>query len=272
MSRDGASKLFRGLVNTVPTAVLLLIGVCIVLALVLGGVLLVRRAVPATREGFDAEVSSQMVGIVATLFGLLLAFVVVLAFEAYSDAEDNVRLEADSLAQILRDSQGLSPADSAVISQSIGQYVRAVVEDEWPRLRDGESSHRATDAVAGMFAALQSARPDTPARTAFYDDAVRRLNDALSARRDRLADSSGGLSSMIVALVLVGSLVVLGYVVLVGSRSTAFHLIGAGAVAVVLGFTLVVLLAYNYPYSGSVAIDPGPFREGILGEFFPSGG
>ena len=57
-----------------------------------------------------------------------------------------------------------------------------------------------------------------------------------------------------------------------GSRSTAFHLIGAGAIAVVLVFTLVVLLAYNYPYSGSVAIDPGPFRDGILAEFFPSSG
>ena len=79
------------------------------------------------------------------------------------------------------------------------------------------------------------------------------------------------LRSVGVALVLVGSLVILGYVVLVGSRSTAFHMIGASAIAVVLGFTLMVLLAYNYPYSGSVAIDSEPFREGILGEFFPGG-
>jgi hypothetical protein len=262
---------FRALVNSVPTGLLVLLGVGLVLAVVLGGVWLVRRYVPATREGFDAEVSSQMLGVAATLFGLLLAFVVVLAFQAYSDAEDNVRLEADSLAQVLRDSQGLPEADRAVITAAIGSYVTAVVEDEWPRLRDGHSSPRAGEAAGGIFAAMQGANPRTPAQRAFYDDSVRRLNDALAARRARLADASGGLSAMIVALLAVGTLVILGYVVLVGSRSAAFHAIGAGSIAIVLGFSLVVLLAYDYPYSGSLAIDPGPFREGVLAQFFPSG-
>jgi hypothetical protein len=34
-------------------------------------------------------VSSQLLGVVATLFGLLLAFVVVLTFQAYGDAGAN---------------------------------------------------------------------------------------------------------------------------------------------------------------------------------------
>ena len=67
------------------------------LGIVLLGVWAVRRWIPSTREGFDAEVSSQMLGVVASLFGLLLAFVVVIEFQAFSSAGDNVQSEADDL-------------------------------------------------------------------------------------------------------------------------------------------------------------------------------
>jgi hypothetical protein len=117
---------------------------------------------------------------------------------------------------------------------------------------------------------MQSVQPATPAANAFYDDAVRRLNDALAARRSRVSDATGGLSALIGALLALGSLVILGYAVVVGSRSAAFHAVGAAAIAVVLGFSLMVLLVYNYPYSGGLAVDPGPFREGVLAQYFPA--
>ena len=57
---------------------------------------------------------------------------------------------------------------------------------------------------------------------------------------------------------------ILGYATLVGSTSSAFHAIGAGAIAVVVGFSLVVLLALQFPFSGGLAVDSQPFQEGAL--------
>jgi hypothetical protein len=260
--------MFLSVVNAVPIGVLVVIVVVLVVGLTLLGVLLVRRIVPATKDGFDAEVSSQLLGVVATLFGLLLAFVVVLTFQAYGDAGANARQEAAGIAQIIRDSHAFSPADQAAVSASSGTYVRAVVYDEWPQLRNGGSSARAAAAVDGLYRALQQVKPATAAASAFYQDAVGRLNDVLSARRNRLADGAGGLSAPIVGLILLGSVIILGYASLVGSRSALFHAIGAGAIALVIGFSLVVLIAYNYPYAGSLAISTTPYRSGILAQYF----
>jgi hypothetical protein len=259
----------RGLVDTLPTWALVLLVVGLVVGITLLGVWLARRFVAPTRQGFDAEVSSQLLGVVATVFGLLLAFVVVITFQAYDDAGDNARQEADSLAQIVRDSGALSPADHARVSAAVGAYVRSVVDDEWQRLRDGKESPRAGKDVERLYGAMESVHPSTPAARAFYDDSVRRLNDALSSRRNRLSDASGGLSALIVGLLLLGSFVILGYVVLVGSRSAAFHAVGASAIALVLGFSLAVLLIFNYPYSGDLAVDPGAYRQGVLAQYFP---
>jgi len=259
---------FQDIVNTVPLALLIVIVVGLFLGLTLLGVWVVRRAVPATKEGFDAEVSSQMLGVVTTMFGLLLAFVVVLAFQAYGDAGESTRQEAAGVAQIVRDSNAFSPTDQAAVSAASGAYVRAVVQDEWSQLRAGNSSAHAAAAIDNLYSAMQRVAPTTAAASAFYQDAVGCLNDVLSARRARLADAGGGLSAPIAGLVIVGSLVILGYAILVGSRSPAFHAIGAGAIALVLGFSVVVLMAYNFPFSGSLAIDATPFQSGVLARFF----
>jgi hypothetical protein len=244
--------------------------VVVVVAIVLGGVWVARRLVPATREGFDAEVSSQLLGVVATMFGLLLAFVVVITFQSYGDAGENARQEADAVAQIVRDSGAFSPADRARVSMAAGAYVHAVVTNEWPRMREGHDSRVAWSKVTNLYRALQSVHPATPASTAFYQDSVTRLNDALAFRRHRLADAAGGLSALIVFLLLVGSCVILGYAVLVGSRSATFHAVGAGSIALVLGFSLAVLLIFNYPDSGSLAISSTPYQSGVLAQYFPS--
>ena len=257
----------RTVVDVVPTPLLVLGVLVLVLGLVLGSVWAVRRWIPATREGFDAEVSSQMLGVVASLFGLLLAFVVVIEFQAFSSAQDNVQSEADDLAAIVRDSYAFGDESGARVRASIGEYVSAVVDEEWPLMRDGKESASAWTGIDGVFAAMQAYEPTSASATSFYDDSVRHLNAVLEARRDRLgASGSNDLPGLIAALILVGAVVILGYAVLVGSTSSGFHAIGAGAIAVIVGFSLVVLLTLQFPFSGSLAVDSRPFQEGALGQ------
>jgi hypothetical protein len=257
-------------VNQVPIWLLLLAVVTAIVGLVLALVWLVRRLVPEVRDGFDAEVSSQMLGVVAALFGLLFAFVIVIAYQNYSDAQSNVEDEADALAAIVRDSAAFPRPEQERLRDAVGTYVRVVVDEEWSRMRRGKDSPHAWTAVAGMFTALQGFDPSSPQGRAFYDDSVRQLNAALVARRGRLDDAVGGLPWPLGALILVGSAVIIGYAALVGSRSYWFHAVGAGSIAVVVGFSLVVLVDLSYPFSGDLSIDPAAFRSGILAQFFPA--
>jgi hypothetical protein len=261
--------MLRSIDDAVPALVLVLVIVGGVVGIVLLGVWAVRRWIPSTREGFDAEVSSQVLGVVASLFGLLLAFVVVIEFQAFGAASDNVQTEADSLAAIVRDSYAFDKAAGVHIRSSIGNYVRVVTDKEWPLMRHGDESPAAWQGIDSVFAAMQAYKPVSTSQSAFYDDAVRHLNTVLEARSNRLSASDGNdLPSLIAALILVGAIVILGYATLVGSRSSAFHAIGAGAIAVVVGFSLVVLLSLQFPFSGDLALSSQPFKEGALATFF----
>jgi hypothetical protein len=260
----------RGVVNHVPIWLLLVAVVAAIVGLVLLLVWLIRRFVPAVREGFDAEVSSQILGVVSALFGLLFAFIIVIAYQNYGDAQSNVSHEADALAAIVRDSGAFPQPERDRVRGAVGAYVRTVVDEEWPRMHQGKDSGRAWTAVDSMYTALQGVEPRSPRVEAFYGDAVGQLSTALVARRNRLENARGGLPWVIGALLLVGSIVIVGYTVLVGSRSFWFHAIGASAIALVVGLSLIVLLDLSYPFSGDIAIDPGPFKTGSLAQFFAS--
>ena len=73
-----------------------------------------------------------MLGVVASLFGLLLAFVIVIEFQNFGSAQDNVAKEADSLAAIVRDSGAFPPAEAVLIRPAVGTYVREVTTTNGP--------------------------------------------------------------------------------------------------------------------------------------------
>jgi hypothetical protein len=258
----------RGILNTVPTGLLVVAVVCLSFGGVVLAVWLIRRYVPATREEFNSEIVAAMLGVLAAFFGLLLAFVVVIQFQNHDDARANVETEADALAAIVRDNQALGGSEADRVRGAVATYVRAVVQDEWPRLRAaGQESPRAAAALDSLYQTLQGIEPRTYRARAFYDDSVRQLNIALDARRNRLADGRGGLPAEVAALIIVGAVAILSYATLVGSRSFWFHAIGAGLIAVLISFSLVVLLGLSYPYSGGLEIEPTPLQEGVLAEF-----
>ncbi len=262
--------MLRSILNTVPLTLLLVAAVSLSVGVVLLAVWLIRRTVPATTEGFHAEISAPMVGVVAALFGLLLAFVIIIAYQNFLDADANVSREADSLASIMRDSAAFPEPGGQNVRRAVGTYVRAVVNHEWPQMRDGNDSALAVSGLEGIYAAFRTVEPRSPQATAFYDDAVRQLNAALAARRDRLQNAGGGLPRDITLLILFSTLVTVGYAVLVGSPHFGFHALGPAPIALVVAVSLVVLLDLSYPFSGDVAIAPDDFRTGALDQFFPA--
>lgn len=151
--------MLRGLLNTFPVDLIMLLAASTAFALVVLAVWQVRRRVPETREGFHAEISAPMLWVAATLFGLLLAFVIVIGYQNFLDADASVSTEADALSSIVRDSAAFPAPGGANVRAAVGTYVRAVVNDEWPKMHDsGTSSAAAGRALDGISAAMTASR------------------------------------------------------------------------------------------------------------------
>ena len=260
--------MFRALLDNVPLTVIMVVAIAFTIVVVVLAVWVIRRTVPATREGFHAEISAPMLGVVAALFGLILAFVIIIAYQNFLDADANVSREADALSSVVRDSAAFPEPGGANVRLAVGNYVRTVVDKEWPEMHKGQDSSLARGSLSNIFAAFRTVKPTSHVETAFYDDSVSQLNDALDARRNRIQTASGGLPRDIAALILFSSFVIIAYAVLVGSPNFWFHVLGPLAIALVVAISLVVLVDLTYPFSGDVAITPDDFKTGALQQFF----
>jgi len=244
---------------------LMIVGGFVLLALV--GFQLTRRWMPSLRDTHSNDITGVILGVLAVVYGIVLAFVIVALYEEFRQAGADVRTEATALSEVYRDSQAFSPPAAAGVKTAVGDYIHAVVVDEWPAMRTGKESDAAWRALTGIYRSVERYTPVTQVQKTFYSEVVVRVNDLAGARRERLNDSEESLPSTFDVLLVCGAVLLLVTTFLFGTQNPRLHQVLTVAVAVLIGFNLLLALALDYPFSGQVAVSNNAFTQGALADF-----
>ncbi|KNB50794.1 DUF4239 domain-containing protein [Streptomyces caatingaensis] len=257
------------LLNTFSTPALATVFIGGIVLFAVAGGLLVRRRMPHTVAGRHNETVGVVLGIYGAIYGIILAFVIVAEWEALGTARNNVATEATQTAEVLRDAAVFPPAQQRAVSSAIGAYVHAIVDKQWPRMREGHPDPNLTNPqVVALYRAFQTYEPTTEAQKAYYAQAVSNLGGVAAARRSRLATSQEQLPVLLTVLVLGGALVIIPLTWVYGIRSIRVQIVFVGAVAALIGVSVLLVLTLDRPFSGDLTIPPTPFKEGILAQFW----
>jgi hypothetical protein len=223
------------------------------------------------RRGFVSDEDSVSLGgtleVVGAIYGIVLAFVIVLMWQSIDTARDAVSDEASALAQFAVDIRVLPPDDRARVEDSLSGYLNAVLDDEWHTMEDGKESVRAHRALDGLFAAMEQVRPMTAVQQTWYEEALSKLNDSAGHRRKRIEAMSNELPVPVDILLFGGGIITLAFVVIHGSRRSGVHTFVVGALTLLIAYNLFLVVILDYPFSGDIRVTPEPFRQGVLTQF-----
>lgn len=255
----------RYLLNTFTTFELglLIVGGFVVLGL--AGVVLVRRWFANANS--ENDVAGVILGVLAAIYGIVLAFVIVSLFEDFRKAGADVRLEATALSKVYRDSRAFAPGPAARVRTDVGDYVYTVQHEEWPLMSHGKESEAAWAELDHIYVDLRTYEPTTESQRVFYQETVARLNDLVGARRERLNDNEESLPLTFEILLVGGALLVLAFTFLFGVKNARMHAAMVVSVAALLGFNLLLALVLDYPFSGQVVVSNSAFTSGGLAPF-----
>ena len=78
-----------------------------------------------------------MVQVTGTLFAVVLAFVILAAFQTYSGAKTGAQSEASAVLDMARTAAYFPAAQRDQLRSDYIWYGRAVVHQEWPAMRNG---------------------------------------------------------------------------------------------------------------------------------------
>src|SRR5262249_22648540 len=79
---------------------------------------------------------------VGVLYVVLLAFVIIVVWEKFTNAEVTVVHEAGSAENVFRLSQGLGDVTGADLRKAVADYLRAAINDDWPAMNKGAATGR----------------------------------------------------------------------------------------------------------------------------------
>jgi ABC-type multidrug transport system fused ATPase/permease subunit len=212
-----------------------------------------HRLFPKLRFDSSSNDLAQIYGgAVGTIFALIYAFVIVAAWQNYNQASSNVEQEANVLHNLYRNLDGYPPEFRDAIRSRLREYVKEVVEVEWP-LPHKEITDLNTELTRYKAAGVG----DLPV----HEQTLQMLIQNRSLRHERIQSGESYLDpAMWISLVL-GSVIVLVFSSMLRLNGEREHQLMHATLTLSIGLVFYLLLYYNWPFLGPGAITPDSLAE-----------
>jgi Protein of unknown function (DUF4239) len=228
-------------------------------AVAVGGFYAMLRLAP----GLSHESNNELVRIASTvtsgLYGLLIAFMVVSAWEGYNNAATRAEDEISALSNVMRDTGGLPDRLRTPVRQDVLEYVQLVVAREWDTLARQQPDLVSRARYERIWDRLYRFRPTTETQRTFFGSVVDRMNDVGRARRLRVYSSRSQVPALLWAVMIAGGVltVFLLFLSSAGERRTQAAVIGI--VAGFVGFVVFLIYALDKPFDGAMRLSTQPY-------------
>ena len=233
---------------------LLLVGLATVLAM--AGPALVRRRVGLDRLSTNNEVAGFKFATVGVLYAVLLGFAVIVVWEKFSDAENDVAQEASAAATVFRLSNGLGGDAGTALRAQLTEYLGVAIGKDWPAMERGEESPAATEALNGVYAAALNYNPADGRGASALTEILRQLDLMTQARRARLVLASGIVPGVIWLVLFGGAVLTVGFTFFFGTENLRAQTMMTGALAALIFSGLLIIVTIDHPFAGSVKVLP----------------
>jgi hypothetical protein len=238
---------------------LALLTVGVVVGLANGAMLLTRRWVRA-RWGDSREIVSYFFAGIGTIYAVLLAMIAVAAWQNYSDMGELVTQEASEALNIFRDVEGLPRPFRDKVRGLLLDYVRVVIDEEWPEMRRGRRTEASNRVIEALMSEIVRHKPTEPGDVVVYQEVFQTTNRLLAQRRKRLMSVELGLLPELWMVVLVGGLLNIGLSLLVTTKDVRLDVILTTAFSLMIGIMVFLIFALDHPFWGEVSVRPDPFE------------
>src|SRR5262245_48236143 len=218
--------------------------------------LIIRRYVPLERLRDNNEVAGFKFATVGVIYAVLLAFAIVLVWERFNQADNEVASEAAAAATVFRLTQGLDADHAAAVRKATTDYLKEAVAKDWPAMDQGISSSDVTIALNRIYDAVLKFHKVGSFEGLVVTEILRNVDHISQMRRQRLVAASGIVPGIIWAVLFTGAFVTIGFTFFFGNANLRAQMIMSGALAFLIFAGLLTVVAIDHPFAGAVKVGP----------------
>jgi len=208
------------------------------------------------------DLAGFIFAVVGVIYAVILGFVAIGVWERFAAAETSTYDEAAQLVTLYRDAGGWENA--APLRRDLRSYTSDVVEYTWPAMENGADSHT-TDAAAERLARdIVRLVPRRLGQAEIHAQMLDAVATTFADRDQRLGEGASGLNGMMWLVVFVGGFVTIAFSLLFGFKATVLQIVMTGALALLIGLIIYLTLSLDFPYRGSIRVQPEAFRQALV--------
>jgi hypothetical protein len=209
------------------------------------------------------EVGGFIVAVVGALYGVLLGFMTVIAWQHYSEARQVVGQESAAATDAWHTSVGMPALPRSRVRHDMLLYAEAMMEREWPAMRSGAYDKDADLVVMDAIGAAGNFVPANLKEGNAQSSTLQQLGALHDYRWRRLADNESGISLFEWLVLLLGAVCIVGFCWLFGLENREVHLMMTSAVTIVVTATLVLLFELQYPFQSDLRISSNDWSGAV---------
>ncbi len=251
-----------GFLARIPSAVLLLVVIGFTVAVFAGSQLCLRNRF-GHRFRQHTAVGGIIITVAGTIYGTILGFMTVVAWQHHQEARDVVVAESDADINAWHTAVGLPPAARQRVRADMIQYANLMVGHEWSTMKRGSFDAKA--GIVGMDAidAVGTVVPANEAESNAQNATMQQLTIIHDARQRRVAINDDGISWFQWLVLIEGAVWIAGLACLIGMRHMRIHLLMSSTVVVLITSMLVLLFELQYPFRSDIGIPPTAWNHAI---------
>jgi len=237
----------------------LIFSTILAISLLLIGLLYLSRRCCAPKDRSIEHLHPSVFSFFTTIYAFFLGFAIVTLWTAFLTAQANVTQEADSLLVAYRLSKTLP--NSEAFRSSLQDYVKSVVEDEWPAMAARDSMNQKTQqSLEKVWENFILLKPADKNDNDLYLEIGNRLNKANQQRLSRGLLTQGNLYPPIWVIIVFGFITVLYGLYFNHMQQNTIRLIFDFMVIFVVLSCIYFVYDIDTPFSGYVVVKSDVFK------------
>lgn len=226
-----------------------------------GIAMFVRRVLPLEFLSANNDLAAITYPVVGLIYGVFLAFAIVIVWQRFTDAERSTYDEVAALGSMWRDASAFPAEQQQVLHDRLREYVDAVQTQEWPRMTTSRADTINDDAYDRLWKTYAMLTPKTENEKTFYGSSIDALNSAGRYRRARLLYSGSEMPGVLWAFLIFGAFVTVVCSYFIGTRSVFTHVLMCGAITSLVCFSLVLIVSLSRPFAGDVHVSSDSYAD-----------
>ena len=234
---------------------IMLVVAAVLLALL--GLALVRRTVPRDRLARHIDVAGYVYAVIGVIYAVILAQVVIAAWQQYQDARAVADDEANAVLNLARLAQVWPDEDRERVEDALSAYAQHVVDVEWTDMAQNEfdeSLHTAL--IHDLWRAVNEAGVRAEGLDPVYAASLQQLDALDEARRSRVLLGRDRLPEAMTLTLIIGAVVTVGFSYLFAVEEGWIQGLMTASLATLVALLLLLEYQLDTPYGGVSAIEP----------------